>query len=195
MELVPENFPRPAADTAQKWNAYDDMVKWEKETAYTGDNLYFDWVTSWLNPVPNVAAPQAPSDVAAAKQVPVQRARQRLTNRRLPQQTLPETAAVVLAIPENAAADQQRSDTPAAAQAALETAAAGQLLSEDAAAAELPIHTDSEPVHTLVERFYLSISNLSLFFQPNEQILSNFTGLVLFCIDAKFARKYSLERF
>ena len=67
-----------------------------------------------------------------------------------------ETAAVVLAIPENAAADQQRlaffalmvSDTPAGAQAALETAAAGQLLSEDAAAAELPIHTDSEPVHT-----------------------------------------------
>ena len=154
MERVPENFPRPW----NEWNAYDDMVKWEKETAYTGDNLYFDWVTSWLNPVPNVAATQAPSDVAAANQVPGQRARQRLTNRRLPQQTLPETAAagqqpsetsaVVLEIPENAAADQQRSDTPAAAQAALETAAAGQLLSEDAAAAELPIHTDSEPVHT-----------------------------------------------
>merc|ERR550514_1301804 len=131
MERVPENFPRPPADTPQEWNAYDrlgdyydDMVKWEKETAYTGDNLYFDWVASWLNPVPNVAATQAPSDVAAAKQVPVERARQRLTNRRLPQQTLPETAA----------ADQQRSDTPAGAQAALETAAAGQLLSEDAAA-------------------------------------------------------------
>ena len=78
MERAPENFPRMPADTAQKWNADDDMVKWEK----------------------------------------------------------------------NAAADQQRSDTPAAAQAALEAAAAGQLLSEDAAAAELPIHTDSEPVHT-----------------------------------------------
>ena len=93
MELKPENFPRPPPDPPQTWLAYDDMVKWEKETAYTGDNLYFDWVTSWLNPVPNVAAAQAPSDVAAANQVPVQRARQRLTNRRLPQQTLPETAA------------------------------------------------------------------------------------------------------
>ena len=60
---------RPPADPSQKWNGYDDMVKWEKETAYTGDNLYFDWVTSWLNPVPNVAAAQAPSDVAAANQV------------------------------------------------------------------------------------------------------------------------------
>merc|ERR1719313_2794880 len=81
MERAPANFPRPPADTAQTWNAYDDMVKWEKETAYTGDNLYFDWVASWLNPVPNVAATQAPSDVAAANQVPVQRARQRLTYR------------------------------------------------------------------------------------------------------------------
>jgi CDGSH-type Zn-finger protein len=139
------------------------MVKWEKETAYTGDNLYFDWVTSWLNPVANVAAAPAPSDVAAANHVLVKRERRRLTNRRIPQQALPETAgadqqpsetaAVFLAIPGNAAADQQRSDqqrsdTPAAAQAASETAAAGQLLSENAAAAELPIHTDSEPVHT-----------------------------------------------
>ena len=138
MERVPENFPRPW----NEWNAYDDMVKWEKETAYTGDNLYFDWVTSWLNPVPNVAAAQAPSDVAAANQVPVQRARQRLTNRRLPRQTLPETAA----------ADQQASKTAAVVLA----------IPEDAAAAELPAHTDSEAVHTasalpsgptLVERF------------------------------------------
>merc|ERR1719409_1205603 len=148
MERVPENFPRPPADTPQEWNAYDrlgdyydDMVKWEKETAYTGDNLYFDWVTSWLNPVANVAAAPAPSDVAAANHVLVKRERRRLTNRRIPQQALPETAgadqqpsataAVFLAIPENAAADQQRSDTPAAAHAASETAAA----------AELPIHT------------------------------------------------------
>ena len=48
MELVPENFPRPPADPPQTWNAYDDMVTWEKETGYTGDDLYRDWVASWL---------------------------------------------------------------------------------------------------------------------------------------------------
>jgi hypothetical protein len=26
------------------------MVKWEAETGYTGDNLYLDWVKSWLLP-------------------------------------------------------------------------------------------------------------------------------------------------
>ena len=48
MELVPENFPRPPPDPPQTWNAYDDMTKWEKETGYKGDDLYRDWVTSWL---------------------------------------------------------------------------------------------------------------------------------------------------
>jgi hypothetical protein len=50
MELVPENFPRPPAHPPQTWNAYDDMVTWEKEIGYTGDDLYRDWVASWLCP-------------------------------------------------------------------------------------------------------------------------------------------------
>jgi hypothetical protein len=39
-------------------------VKWERETGYTGDDLYLDWVKSWLIPEPEEgdasAIPPAP---------------------------------------------------------------------------------------------------------------------------------------
>ena len=50
MQLVPDQFPPPPPEPARTWNAYDEMVKWEAETGYTGDNLYLDWVKSWLLP-------------------------------------------------------------------------------------------------------------------------------------------------
>ena len=50
MQLVHDQFPPPPPEPARTWNAYDEMVKWEAETGYTGDNLYLDWVKSWLLP-------------------------------------------------------------------------------------------------------------------------------------------------
>ena len=50
MQLVHDQFSPPPPEPARTWNAYDEMVKWEAETGYTGDNLYLDWVKSWLLP-------------------------------------------------------------------------------------------------------------------------------------------------